>query len=128
MMKDGVAAASTRMWYPEDFTATWKCNSYISDKIIGWSQSDKNEYNTLIDRVSDSENKKIESVIKKFNAFIAQYPTSQKTMITESFLELIDTKVWDIIMNNPQDVALPDDVTSIYSMLRLLRYEIVVQN
>jgi len=29
-------------------------------------------------------------------------------------------------MNNPQDVALPDDVTSIYTMLRYLRYELVL--
>jgi len=54
-MKEGKVFAGTKIGYPENFTPTWKCNSYISDEIISWSQSDKNEYNTRIDRATPSE-------------------------------------------------------------------------
>jgi len=126
MMKEGKVFAGTKIGYPENFTPTWKCNSYISDEIISWSQSDKNEYNTRIDRATPSEKWKVEFTIQKINKFLMTYSTSGRDIMLDRILEFIDTKVWDIIMNNPQDVALPDDVTSIYTMLRYLRYELVL--
>ncbi len=128
MMSDGEAGASTRIGYPEDFTPTWKCKSYIADEIAAWSQSDKNEYNTLLDRVSDAEMKKINTTIDKVDMLLLQFPVAKRDIVLDTILEYIDTTLFNIVLSYPQDIALPDDVYPVYNMLRLLRYELMLQN
>lgn len=127
MMKEGKVFAGTKVGYPEDFTAEWKCNSYVSDRIIGWSQSDKNEFNTLLERTSDSDKTIIAGGVIKVENILNKYPESKRDMLEDQILESIDTAIFEMIMKYPQDIALPDAASRIYNILKLFRYAIVTR-
>ncbi len=127
MMKDGKVFAGTKIWYPNDFEPEWQCESYVSDNIIGWSQSDKNEFNTLLERTSDSDKAIIAGWVQKVENILMEYPESKREMLEAQILESIDTAIFELIVKYPQDIALPDSASRIYNILRLFRYAIVTR-
>ena len=127
MMKDGEVFAGTKIWYPEDFEPEWQCVSYVSDTIIGWSQSDKNEFNTLLERTPDSDKEIVAGWVQKVENILMDYPESKRDMLEDQILESIDTAIFELVIKYPQDIALPDSVSRIYDILRLFRYAIVTR-
>lgn len=127
IMKDGEVFAGTKIWYPEDFEPEWQCVSYFSDSIVWFSQSDKNEFNTLLERTPDTDKEIVAGGVQKVNNILSKYPVSQRDRIEDQILESIDTAIFKLIMQYPQDIALPDSVSRIYDILRLFRYAIVTR-
>lgn len=127
MMKDAQVFAGTKIWYPDDFEPEWQCLSYVSDSITSWSQSDKNEFNTLLDRTSDSDKAIIAGWVEKVENILMKYPESKRDMLQDQILESIDTAIFKLVIKYPQDIALPDSASRIYDILRLFRYAIVTR-
>lgn len=126
MMKDGEVFAGTKVGYPQNFTAEWKCVTYIGEDMLHWSQNDRNHFNALLSNIDEGEMNKVNYVLERIHLFLDEKSLERKQMYHEAILELIDTQKMKIILEHPQDIALPEEVSKVYNMLSLLRYLLMV--
>lgn len=125
VISDAQLGASTRMGYPENFVAEWKCNAYLTQDMMLWSENDRNRFNSLLKNTPQEQKSLVALTVTKIQNYINSQPMVLQEKYMDAVLELIDSKKMEIILSYPQDIALPEEFSNVYNMLTLLRFTLM---
>ena len=91
------------------------------------SDNDKNYYETLQTRNDADYVEKVQGVIKNYAQRMddEKWTQSKKEAIYDVYKKRVDDMIFKISMNQPQDVAMPEDVNQKYMKLNLIRFELM---
>ncbi len=108
------------MAWDNEIVYSWTCDSKMS-------QNDISFYNSI--KTSKLENKyqdRVYDILDKYKNIISKYSPVKQNRLNKEFLEIIDKSINDLLVQYPQDIALPKKVNNLYLMLKLLKFEIEI--
>jgi hypothetical protein len=89
------------------------------------SENDQNFYNTIKDRLDIKYQNAVDKVMTSFDSKLSMYSTDRKNIIKSIMIDKIETKISDMLMQYPQDIALPKNINDKYLTYTLLKFKLM---
>lgn len=144
-MSNGKVAWGTLMACPAEQKIEWTCTKYkdnvMTTKMLptttnnemvenmtestNLSDNDLNFYNTIKDRLDIKYQNAVDKIIVRFDKKLSKYSETKQKRIKELMAEKIDAKISHMLMQYPQDIALPKKVNDRYLTFTLLKFELI---
>jgi hypothetical protein len=93
-------------------------NSRLSDNDISF-------YNTIKDRLDNKYQNTINNVVNKLEIKLSNYSQVKQEKIKKLIVEKLESKISHLLMQYPQDIALPKSVNNKYLAYTLLKFELI---
>lgn len=133
----------TLMACPAEQKIEWTCTKFKDDvmttKIItttnvientianksSLSENDQNFYNTIQKRLDSKYQNAINKIVINFENKLSKYSQSKQDRIKILMVEKIESKISHLLLQYPQDIALPKSVNNKYLSYTLLKFELM---
>jgi hypothetical protein len=89
------------------------------------SENDQNLYNTIKDRLDIKYQVVINKIVLNFEVKLSKYSTVKQDRIKKIMVEKIESKISYMLMQYPQDIALPKSINNKYLSYTLLKFELM---
>jgi hypothetical protein len=89
------------------------------------SENDQNFYNTIQNRLDVKYQDAINKIVLNFEIKLSKYSTVKQDRIKKIMVEKIESKISHILMQYPQDIALPKSINNKYLSYTLLKFELM---
>ena len=142
-MSNGKVMAGTRKACPVEQKIEWTCTEYKDDimttKMItttniiennianksSLSENDQNFYNTIQNRLDSKYQDVINKIVINFENKLSKYSQIKQNRIKKLMVERIESKITHLLLQYPQDIALPKSVNNKYLSYTLLKFELM---
>jgi hypothetical protein len=98
----------------------WEC--IIKSKL---SAKDESFYNTIKNRLDNKYQVAVNNTTIKYIKNLEKYSSIKKERINNKIISLLDSKISELLLKYPQDVALSEKVNNVYSTLKLFKFELM---
>lgn len=133
----------TLMACPAEQKIEWTCTKFKDDvmttKMItttnvientianksSLSENDQNFYNTIQKRLDSKYQNAINKIVINFENKLSKYSQSKQDRIKILMVEKIESKISHLLLQYPQDIALPKSVNNKYLSYTLLKFELM---
>lgn len=105
-------------WSKVDIDYTWACNIKLSTNDLIFYNSIKNQ---KLDKKYQSS---VYKAFDKYKEIISKYSKEKQKLYNKRMIKKIDKKISEMLMEYPQDIALPKKVNIKYLSFKLLKFEI----
>jgi hypothetical protein len=89
------------------------------------SDNDLNFYNTIKDRLDIKYQDAINNIVVHLDKKLSKYSKVRQNRIKRLVVEKIESKISYLLMQYPQDIALPKSVNNKYLAYTLLKFELL---
>ena len=144
-MTDGKVMWGTKKACPAEQKVQWTCTEYKSDVVTTkmlpttvsetnidksgistkLSTNDQNFYNTIKTRLDSKYQDAITEIVNNFELELNKYSELKQNRIKESLISKIESKISYLLIQYPQDTALPSSVNDKYLSYTLLKFELM---
>lgn len=142
-MTNGKVTWGTLMACPEEQKIEWTCTKYkenvMTTKMIETdtfvenftapesklSDNDQNFYNTIRDRLDMKYQNIIDKIVNRIDEKLSKYSETKRERIKLIISEKIEAKISHLLLQYPQDIALPTAVNNKYLTYTLLKFELI---
>lgn len=107
-------------WANVEVAYEWECVT----KIELWD-NDESFYQSIKNKLSESNQKKVDNVVIKFLVMIQDYSNEKKEEINNKLIFKTDKYITKLLSKYPQDNALPEKVNNLYLKYKLLKFELM---
>lgn len=144
-MNDGKVAWGTLMACPAEQKIEWTCTKYkdnvmttkmlpttTNDEMVenmeitsNLSENDQNFYNTIKNRLDIKYQNAVDKIMLSFDKKLSKFSNNKQDIIKKIMIEKIENKISDMLLQYPQDIALPKKVNNRYLTYTLLKFELM---
>lgn len=144
-MNNGKVMWGTLMACPEEQKIEWTCTKYkdnvMTTKMLptttnhemvenmevtsNLSENDQNFYNTIKNRLDIKYQNAVDKIMLSFDKKLSKFSNDKQDIIKKIMIEKIENKISDILLQYPQDIALPKKVNNRYLTYTLLKFELM---
>lgn len=144
-MNNGKVMWGTLMACPEEQKIEWTCTKYkdnvMTTKMLptttnlemvenmevtsNLSENDQNFYNTIKNRLDIKYQNAVGKIMISFDKKLSKFSNDKQNIIKKIMIEKIENKISDILLQYPQDIALPKKVNNRYLTYTLLKFELM---
>jgi CRISPR/Cas system CSM-associated protein Csm3 (group 7 of RAMP superfamily) len=122
---------------PAEQKIKWTCTKFKDDIVTttsiieeasidnNLSDNDLNFYNTIKDRLDIKYQNAVDKIIYRFDEKLSKYSQVKQNRIKELMVDKIEAKISYVLMQYPQDIALPKKVNDRYLTYTLLKFELM---
>ena len=125
---DGNTYGNSCMAWKVEIAYEWECevgNTDISPKLK-LSQNDQNFYTTIQARLDSRYQLIIAESVWRYQLKLTKYSTAKQKEINERIIAKIETKISELLMQYPQDIALPESANNKYLAYSFLKFELML--
>lgn len=144
-MWDGKVLGGTLMACPAEQKIEWTCTKYKDDVMTtkmlptttnhemvenmesnsGLSDNDLSFYNTIKDRLDIKYQNAINKIIVDLEVKLSKYTQVRQDKIKNLIADKLESKISHLLLQYPQDIALPKSVNNKYLAYTLLKFELI---
>jgi len=125
---DGNTYGNSCMAWKVGIAYEWECE--VGDTDISpkpkLSENDQGFYNTIQTRLSNRYQIIIAESIWAYQLRLAQYSTEKQIKINKRIIIRVEDKISELLMQYPQDTALPESANNKYLAYSLLKFELML--
>ncbi len=107
-------------WAKVEIDYNWEC---ITKKEL--SENDKNFYNTIKNRLDSKYQERVIKVVEKYQEKIENLTKTQQERINKKMINLLEQNISKLLLQYPQDTALPEKVNNVYLILTMFKFELM---
>lgn len=100
------------------------CMRPWEEKLL--SDNDWSFYNSIQTQLTDTQREKVAHITTKFSTLLEKIPEARQERLKKRFAEIIETKISNMLLKYPQDIALPAKADALYKTLTFLKFQVIL--
>ncbi len=125
-------------WWDKDehgciWSAGYSWSETKKECIRSWeekklSKNDESFYNSIKNRLGNNYQVAVNKTTIKYIKKLYKYSDIKKERINNKLINLLDINISKLLLQYPQDIALPENINNIYLTLELFKFELMQLN